>query len=108
MKTTTFTNSTLLNFVKEPLIEEFQGLVLNPKSKNDMFADKSKEISREIEKLKMRSPSLTYIDCAVEICLKREIDFDDLKKVLSKNIQEKIELEAMELNLLTYKNNTLI
>lgn len=73
----------------------------------DEFKDKVKNLSEEIEALKTKDPSLNYIECAVEICQKYDVEFDSLKKVLSKNIKEKIELDAMELNLLTYKNNTL-
>ena len=106
MKTTTFSNSTLLNFVNEPLIEEFQGQALNQIA-ND-FDRKIKNITDEIEALKASDPNLTYIECTVEVCEKREMEYDSLKKVLSKNIKEKIEAEAMSLNLLNYKNNTLI
>ena len=73
----------------------------------DEFEQKVKDISTEIEALKAKEPSLNYIECTVEICTKYDIDFDSLKKVLSKNIREKIELDAMNLNLLTYRNNTL-
>ena len=71
------------------------------------FDKKVKDLTEEIEKLKAVSPRLSYIECTVEICEQFDVDYDSLKKVLSKNIKEKIELEAMELNLLTYKNNTL-
>ena len=104
MRTVTFTNSTLLNFANESSIEEFQGQALKMK---DEFEEKVKNISNEIEALKAKEPSLNYIECAVEICQKYDIDMDSLKKVLSKNIKEKIEVDAMNLNLLTYRNNTL-
>ena len=74
----------------------------------DEFEQKVKNISNEIEALKAKQPSLNYIECAVEICQKYDVDIESLKKVLSKNIKEKIEVDAMELNLLNYKNNTLI
>jgi hypothetical protein len=73
----------------------------------DEFDKKVRSICDEIESLKAKEPSLGYIECTVEICTKYEVDFDSLKKVLNKSIKEKIEVEAMELNLLTYKNNTL-
>ena len=73
----------------------------------DEFEQKVKNISNEIEALKAKEPTLNYIECTVEVCAKYDVDFDSLKKVLSKNIKEKIELDAMNLNLLTYKNNTL-
>ena len=74
----------------------------------DEFEQKVKNISNEIEALKAKQPSLNYIECAVEICQRYDVDIDSLKKVLSKNIKEKIEVDAMELNLLNYKNNTLL
>lgn len=74
----------------------------------DEFEQKVKNISNEIEALKAKQPSLNYIECAVEICQKYDVDIESLKKVLSKNIKEKIEVDAMELNLLNYKNNTLL
>jgi phenylalanyl-tRNA synthetase beta subunit len=71
------------------------------------FEKRARSITEEIEKLKSREPCLSYIECTVEICERYDIEFETVKKVLAKNIQEKIEVEAMELNLLTYKNNTL-
>lgn len=68
---------------------------------------KVKNISDEIEKLKSKNPSLNYIDCTVEICQRYNIEFDSLRKTLSKNIKEKMEIDAMELNLLKYKKTTL-
>ena len=88
------------------MIEEFQGLVLNQKVNN--FDKKIKNISREIEELKFKEPKLNYIECVVEVCESHDIDYESLKKVLSTNIKEKLEMEAMELNLLKYKNNTLV
>lgn len=86
-------------------IEEFHVPDLNQKMNE--FEKRARSITEEIEKLKSREPSLSYIECTVEICERYDIEFETIKKVLAKNIQEKIEVEAMELNLLTYKNNTL-
>ena len=74
----------------------------------DEFEKKIKNISEEIEALKAKEPSLNYIECTVEICEKYDIEYESLKKVLSKNIKEKLEMDAAELNLLTYKPNTLL
>lgn len=71
------------------------------------FEERGKKLGREIETLKMKEPKLNYIECTVEVCEANEIEFESLKKLLPKNIQEKIEIEAMELNLLNYKINTL-
>lgn len=72
------------------------------------FEKRVKCISREIETLKLKNPELNYIECVSHVCEKLEVDYDSLKKVLSNNIKEKLELEAMELNLLKYKHNTLV
>lgn len=63
-----------------------------------------KNISDEIEKLKKGSPELNYIECTVEVCERYSIEFESVKKVLPKVIKEKIEADAMELNMLKYKN----
>jgi hypothetical protein len=63
-----------------------------------------KNLSNEIESLKKHSPELNYIECTVEICEKFNIEFESVKKALPKVIKEKIELDAMELNMLKYKN----
>ena len=106
MKTATFSNNTLLSFANEPLTSEFQELDL--RVMKDEFEKKVKNISDEIEALKAKEPTLNYIECAVEICQRHDVDMDALKKVLSKNIKEKIEMDAMNLNLLTYRNTTLL
>ena len=66
-----------------------------------------RNISREIEKVKSKNPGLNYIECAVEVCERYNIEYESLRKNLSKNIKEKMEIDAMELNLLKYKNTTL-
>lgn len=65
---------------------------------------KVKNISEEIETLKKLSPELNYIECTVEICERYGIEFESVKKALPKIIKEKIEADAMELNMLKYKN----
>lgn len=69
---------------------------------------KVRNVSEEIEKLKASNPSLNYIDCTVEVCERFNIEFESLRKILSKNIKEKMEADAIALNLLTYKNNSLV
>ena len=64
---------------------------------------KVKNISEEIETLKKRSPELNYIECTVEICERYGMEFESVKKALPKIIKEKIEADAMELNMLKYK-----
>ena len=64
---------------------------------------KVKNISEEIETLKKLSPELNYIECTVESCERYGIEFESVKKALPKIIKEKIEADAMELNMLKYK-----
>ncbi len=68
------------------------------------IARRVKNISEEIEKLKKSAPELNYIECTVEICERFNIEFESVKKALPKVIKEKIEADAMELNMLKYKN----
>ena len=64
---------------------------------------KVKNISEEIETLKKLSPELNYSECTVEICDRYGIECESVKKALPKMIKEKIEADAMELNMLKYK-----
>lgn len=71
--------------------------------KDNEFNNRIKNIADEIENLKKFSPELNYIDCTVEICEKYNIELETVKKLLPKIIKEKIEADAMDLNLLKYK-----
>lgn len=66
-----------------------------------------KNLAEEIEGLRKISPELNYIECTVEICERYNIEFDSIKKILPKVIKEKIEADAMDLNMLKYKSNRL-
>lgn len=76
--------------------------------KEDDFSKKIKDLSEEIENLKKSSPELNYIDCTVEICEKYNIELETVKKILPKTIKEKIEADALDLNLLKYKIGKII
>lgn len=67
-----------------------------------------KKVGRQIEDLKIEHPDLTYIECSVAICEKMNIEIEMAKKILPTSIKEKIEAEALGMNLLTYKRNTLV
>lgn len=64
-----------------------------------------KNLAEEIEQLKKISPELNYIECTVEICERFSIEFESIKKILPKPIKEKIEADALVLNMLKYKAN---
>jgi hypothetical protein len=75
----------------------------------DEFENKLKNVSQEIEKLKLENPGLNYIECTVEVCERYDIELEAVKKILNRSIKEKLEADAMKLNLLKNKNiNTLI
>jgi len=76
--------------------------------KEDDYSKKIKDLAEEIENLKKTSPELNYIDCTVEICEKYNIELESVKKILPKTIKEKIEADALDLNLLKYKIGKLI
>jgi len=43
---------------------------------------------------------IDYLDAVLEVCEKNEVDPRDCKRLLSKPIIEKIEVEAMDLNMI--------
>ena len=65
------------------------------------------DVTREIEEMKAKS-KLNYIECVVEVCNRHDLDIETISQHLSQNIKEKIEADALELNLLKYTLNTLI
>ena len=77
-------------------------------STDSEISKRIKNLSNEIESLKKLSPELNYIECTVEICERYGIELESVKKALPKIIKEKIEADAMELNMLKYKNPRLI
>ena len=50
---------------------------------------------------------MSYMDAVLDVCEKNDIDPEDVKKVISTPIKDKIEAEAMRLNCLP-KGNTLL
>lgn len=68
---------------------------------------KLKDVSAMIEDFKVQH-QLTWIECTLEVCERNNIEFEVLKKSLSKNIKEKIEAEASSLRLLKYKHKTVL
>ena len=71
------------------------------------FENKVRNLASEIERIKQNS-DLGYIECVVEVCERLGLEVEDMKKALPKNIKEKIEHEALQLNLLKYKVNRLV
>ena len=66
-----------------------------------------KDVSKLIEEYVAKTGS-DYIDAAVDVCLNNNIEFESLKRTLSKSIKDKIELEASNRNLLKYRLKTIV
>lgn len=62
-----------------------------------------KRFSAEVETLVRESRGLTYIEAAAYIIQERGMDFKSLNRLLSDSLKQKIEAEAVDLNLLRTK-----
>ena len=69
----------------------------------DQFLTKSK-FTKLIEKT-VAELKIPYMDAIIKVCENNEIEIDDVKKFISPVIKDKLEAEAMELNLLPKKNS---
>ena len=69
----------------------------------DQFLTKSK-FTKLIEKT-VAELKIPYMDAIIKVCENNEIEIDDVKKFVSPVIKDKLEAEAMELNLLPKKNS---
>lgn len=56
----------------------------------------------------VKHKKLNYIDATLEVCSDYDIDPRDVKRLLNKNIKEKIERDALEVNALKYKKKTVV
>ena len=71
------------------------------------FAQKVKQLPSEIESIVAESGG-NYIDAVLHICEKYDLEIEGMKSLLPKAIKEKIEADALDLNMLTYKINKVI
>lgn len=69
------------------------------------FGVQIKRLPNEIEEI-VKCGGGTYIDAVLEICTKYDIEPESMKQILPKAIKEKIERDALEMNMLKYKINT--
>jgi len=60
------------------------------------------EFTKLVEKA-VRDSNMTYMDAMIDICDKNNIDPEDVKKFVGAQLQSKLEVEGMELNLLPKK-----
>ena len=63
----------------------------------DQFLTKSK-FTKLIEKT-VAELKIPYMDAIIKVCENNEIEMDDVRKFVSPVIKDKLEAEAMELNL---------
>ena len=66
---------------------------------NIMNGYKSTNFCREIESLKNRL-EISYIDSVLHFCLSNEVEIEDVTKLINKQLKEKLEVEARDLNFL--------
>lgn len=57
---------------------------------------------------KRRTTKENYIDCVVSVCEDLGLEIEQITDHIPKNIKEKIEADALKLNMLKYKLNTLV
>ena len=69
----------------------------------DQFLTKSK-FTKLIEKT-VAELKIPYMDAIIKVCENNEIEMDDVRKFVSPVIKDKLEAEAIELNLLPKKNS---
>ena len=65
-----------------------------------------KSFSRMIETFVRTHKGCNYMEAILELCERNDIDPRDTKKLISKEIAEKVEWEARDLNLLHGGNTT--
>ena len=70
---------------------------------NEDFLSKSK-FSKMIEEAVVQK-KLSYMDAILDICDKNDIEPEDVRKFVSPIIKDKLEAEAMSLNLLPKTNS---
>jgi hypothetical protein len=71
------------------------------------FAAKVKQLPSEIEEI-VRKTGSNYIEAVLHICERYNLEIEGMKPLLPKAIKEKIEADALDLNLLNYKINKVI
>lgn len=55
----------------------------------------------------VKEKNMSYLDAILDICEKLNLDVEDSKKYISVAVKSKIESEAIKLNLMVEKNNSL-
>jgi hypothetical protein len=69
--------------------------------KKQLLEDKfmtAAKFSQEVEKIALHNPDMNYIDSVIHYCEMNEIELDNVGKLISKPLKEKLKFEAQELN----------
>ena len=69
--------------------------------KKQLLEDKfmtAAKFSQEVEKIALHNPDMNYIDSVIHYCEENEIELDNIGKLISKPLKEKLRFEAQELN----------
>lgn len=61
-------------------------------------------VSMEIERIYKACPETSYIQACLEFCEKYDYDPSDVPKLISKTLRDKIEVEAINANLIRNKS----
>ena len=69
--------------------------------KKQLLEDKfmtAARFSQEVEKIALSNPDMNYIDSVIHYCDINEIELDNVNKLISKPLKEKLRYEAQQLN----------
>jgi len=58
----------------------------------------SAKFSQEVEKIALHNPDMNYIDSVIHYCELNEIELDNINKLISKPLKEKLRHNAQQLN----------
>lgn len=75
---------------------------MTEEQQKDVFLNKSR-FTKMVEQVRQEK-ELTYIESVLHLCEEHKIDQEDVKKYISDIIKQKIEAEAMNLNMLPKGN----
>jgi hypothetical protein len=76
---------------------------MTEEQKEEVFLTKVR-FAKMVENVR-RELGLSYIESVIHLCEQHKIDEEDVKKYISDIIKQKIEIEAMDLNMLPKGNS---
>jgi len=67
----------------------------------------TKQKFRKLIEQSVKEKGHSYLDAVIYLCEKNNLEIEDVKKFISNDIKHKIENEAIKLNLMVEKNNSI-